>query len=298
VLNGDTVTVLDGAGKVAADWTIAASTFQDLVCDGQRVYVTGSTNRRGRPAGQKSTPVEVAFVHAYDLRGGRQWVAYDWSGQEVADEGLMADTRGLRLALGRDGFLYVAGESGGDNTVWSRQTRDLRAKLPQVPGDRYQTAANTRANPITFVGRLDRRTGKAQGGTLLLSRLKDNKGNAMRPRALAVDDQGRVYLAGHSGVSPPISPGAFGAGEGSGAFFCIFDRDFRRLYATRLSAGTALALGVGKDAIVVAGEAREGLPVLHPLQAQPGGDSDGWAVVFRRHDAPPTESPIAPVTPR
>ncbi len=300
VLSGDTVTVLDGQGKPTADWTIAASTCQDVVCDvgRRRVYVTGSTNRRGRAPGQKSMPVEVAFVHAYDLRGGRLWLAYDWSGQEVADRGLMADTRGVRLALGPDGDLYVAGESGGDNTIWLRQSRDLRERLPAAPGDRYQTATNTRANPIAFVGRLDPATGKAEAGTMLLARLKDNKGNAVRPRALAVDGQGRVYVAGVAGVSPPISAGAFGAGTGGGAFFCVFDRRFGRLYATRLCAGTARAVGVGPHTIVVAGEAREGLPVVTPLQARPDGEEDGWAVVFRRETAPPTESPIAAAAPR
>jgi hypothetical protein len=295
VLGGDTVTVLDGRGKTMADWMIAASTFQDLVCDvaGRRVYVTGSTNRRGRAPGQKSAPVEVAFVHAYDLRGSRLWVAYDWPGQEVADQGLMADTRGVRLALGPDGALYVAGESGGDNTIWLRQSRDLRERLPPGPGDRYQNATNTRANPITYLGRIDPRTGRAEAGTMLLARLKDNKGNAVRPRALTVDNQGRLYVAGFAGVSPPISAGAFGAGTGAGAFFCVFDRNFRRLYATRLSDGTARALAVGKDLIVVAGEAREGLPVVQPLQARPGGEEDGWLVVFRRGEAPPTDSPIS-----
>jgi hypothetical protein len=297
VLAGTTITVLDGHGKAKKDWTVEGAAVLDVACDGRLVFATGYSNRRGKLAGQKTLPVQVAFVRAYDLEGNDVWTAYDWPGQDVADRRLMADTRGCRLAVGPDGKLYLAGESFGGNTIWARGSRDLCEKLPMPVGDKYHRAGNTRANPIAFLARLDPRTGKAEAGTLLLARLPDNNGSAMWPRALAADEQGRVYLGGRSAVSPPVSGGAFGAGPGGGAFFCVFDRGFNRVYAARLAGGSSAAIAVGARAVVVAGEAPGELPTVAPLQARPAGDTDGWAVAFSRARAHASRSPILALSP-
>ena len=61
-------------------------------------------------------------MRAHDLAGKQVWAAYGWKGQHVADIQLMADTRGYRLAVGRDGKLYLGGESAGGNTIWMRSS--------------------------------------------------------------------------------------------------------------------------------------------------------------------------------
>jgi hypothetical protein len=221
-------------------------------------------------------------VYAFDFGGKKVWTAYDWKGQEVADLKLMADTRGYRLAMGQDGKLYVAGESAGGNTIWSRKSQDLNSELPLAKGDKYQVAFNTAANHITFVGRLDPKTGKTEAGTMLLARLSNNRGNTIRPRALAADASGRIYVGGGSASYPPVSEGAFGGDfDGGGAFFCIFDREFNRLYATKFCSGTTLSIALGARGLVVVGDGKANLKAVNPLQPEPaGGKSDGWVVVF------------------
>ena len=57
---------------------------------------------------------------------------------------------------------------------------------------------------------------------MLLARLESSKGNTIRPRALAVDAAGTIYVGGMSASGAPVSEGAFGGQfEGGGAFFCI-----------------------------------------------------------------------------
>ncbi len=284
LLVGKNISLVEPDGRVGIIWPVDAAYVNDIACDVERklIFATGFHNRRGTPPGQKNYPVQVAFIHAYNGHGKKVWTAYDWKGQEVADLKLMADTRGYRLAMGADGKLYVAGESAGGNTMWSRKSQDLKAELPLAKGDKYQVAYNTRANHITFVGRLDPKTGQAEAGSMLLARLSSGRGNTTRPRALAADASGRIYVGGASASYPPVSANAFGGDfEGGGAFFCVFDRDFTRAYATKFCSGTTAAIAVGKQAVVAVGDGEGNLTTANPIQAQPaGGKSDGWVVLF------------------
>ncbi|MFO8012006.1 MAG: hypothetical protein R6X20_01745 [Phycisphaerae bacterium] len=279
VLAEKRVTVVAAGGEARASWTVKGGYVEDVACDAARgrIFATGFDNKRGH-----RNPVQVAFVYAYEGSGKRVWKAYGWSGTEVDDRGLMADTRGYRLAMGPDGKLYVAGESAGGNTMWSRRARDLDARADLVMGDKYQHAFNTRANHITYVGRLDPATGASEGGTLLLARRANNRGNTIRPRALAADAAGNVYVGGASAYGCPVSEGAFGAAEPSGAWFCVFDQVFTRRYATAFGSGKTAAIALGPKAVIAVGEAKGGVATHEAMQTEAGGGVDGWIVVLKR----------------
>jgi len=211
--------------------------------------------------------------------GKPAWQAYGWAGQQVADLHLMADTRAYRLcAVG--GKLYVAGESAGGNTIWTRGSLDLAAKDHFVTGDAFQHAYNTSANHITALARLDAKTGRSEAATLLLARLSSGKGNTIRPRAVAADAEGNVYVGGASAFSPPKSPGSYGR-EGGGAYFVVFDARFQRRHATTLAGGgTTRAITVGPRGVVAVGDCSTEFQPVKPLKAEGDAQGDGFVVWF------------------
>jgi len=287
ILTDDRISVLDRNGKTLRQWSIKDRRVHDIVCDPANgvVYATGSNIPR-------SNEGEIPFVYAFDLTGKKLWTAHDWARQQVEGEKLTAGSVGLRLALDKDGQLYVAGESHGGNTVWGRQSDDLGAKL-QIPTERFQNPYSIGNQYMTFLGCLDTRTGHTLQGTMLLGRAGNGRGSAMRAAALAVDTEGRIYVGGWAGATAPVSKGAFGLrGEGEGAFLCVFDHDFRRLYAARLCGGTATAIAPGAKLIAIAGLARDGLSTVAPFQAEPAGGEDGWLILFRKVPGTEYDSPI------
>jgi len=282
VLADKQVTVIDAGGRKSATFQVGGSYVLDVACDAKlkRIFVVGFDNKHGTPPGQRNYPVQVAFVRAYDMAGNQVWNAYGWKGQEVADLKLMADSRAYRVAVGGDGKLYVAGESAGGNTMWSRSSLDLQSPANFVKADQFQHAYNTAANHITAVARLDPKTGQTEIATLLLARLSSGRGNTIRPRAIAADEAGNVYVGGVSTFSPPKSEGSFGR-DGGGAFFVIFDKDLHRQYATTLAGGaTTRAIAVGHAAIVAVGDCTTELVTHKPLKPQGDAAGDGFAVIF------------------
>jgi hypothetical protein len=278
VLDGKRLHFVDAAGKVVRDRKVPGSYVNDVACDpaNKQVYVTGFYNRKGY-----KYPVQVAFVYAYDMAGKQLWTAYDWAGKEVDDRGLMADTRGYRLCVDAKGWVYLAGESAGGNTIWTRSSKDLDAKIKLAGGDQYQRAHRTAANHITFVGRLHPRTGATVAGTLLLARTPEGRGNTIRPRALAATADGKVYVGGKSADGAPISRGAFnGRFPGGGAWLCVFDAAFRRLYATKLCGGELSAVAVDPHAIVCAGVTEQYVLPVRAIQKVPGQETEGFTVVL------------------
>lgn len=284
VLASKRITVFDAAGNVASEFGAAGGYVNDVAFDPntQAIIVVGFDNKRGTPPGQKRYPVQVAFVRAYDLQGQQRWRAYGWEGQEVADRHLMADTRAYRVALGDDGKLYVAGESAGGNTMWLRSSRNLDEKLPMPKFDAFQNAYNTAANHITAVVRLDPKTGASEAATLLLARLENGKGNTIRPRAIAADAQGNIFVGGSSAFSPPKTPGAFGR-EGGGAFLVVFDSQFRRTFATTLAgSATVQAVAVRSGLLAAVGKVQGNeLATAKPVKSEGDDLGDGFLTILR-----------------
>jgi len=170
--------------------------------DHGQVYVTGFDNKEC-----EGTPVQVAFVIAYDLNLSYRWHTYGFNGEDMCGESGndMADTRGYLLDIGDDGQLYFAGESAGGNTAfrWDGTYTDVTGTDKQttlVEIDQYTQAINTKSNHISYMALMDHTTGIVKQGQLILSRLSGLEGNTYRVRdgSLFVDATGNTYLGGNS----------------------------------------------------------------------------------------------------
>jgi hypothetical protein len=301
LLTDKTVTIISTRGSSVKSWKVEADVVTDVACDPaeQLVFVTGYDTRK-----DEAGPVQVAFVYAYDGNTKLIWKAYGWSAADLKAQGLTGDTRGCRLAMGPNHKLYVAGEGKGPTTLWTRQSQDLAAKQALSDGDKFQNAADAGTIPVAFLVRLDALTGKSEAASALVSRLQGGAAGDVRPRALTVDEVGRVYVGGAAAGDTPVSDGApQGKVGGGGAFLMIFDDAFKRLYAAKpAGAGQTNSIAVGQAYVVAVGEGKEDLTFLKaPQKVYGGGESDGWYFVMNRinlpaplKSQPPVPAPVGP----
>lgn len=200
----------DSLGNRLGHLSLGDNYVEDIAVHGAsgQVIVTGYNNRTLIMRNMQSGPVQVAFMRSFssDLTE-HQWTNYNWSGwplgaPEAGGEGLEADSRGYRLTIGADDKLYFAAESAGGNSIFLRDPKDLYADLDpgvNVAFDNYNSAWGTASNHITHYGRFDPETGELEHNQWLLARIPaNNAGNTIRPRAIAADEEGRVYVAGFS----------------------------------------------------------------------------------------------------
>lgn len=237
-LSGKTIAVYSRTGREIARTTLKRSYVTDVEISSETglVYLVGFDNKRNR------NPVQVAYLELRQLKTleykRRVW---GYAAKDVARD--MADTRLYRVAIGRNGQLYVLGESAGGNTIFRWNGKDLKtSKL--VKSDLYNDPWSLKAAHILYYAQLDPRSGDVLRGQFAIPRLvsKKNLGNSFRAKdgGLAVDEAGNVYLAGASACCIPNgrllkvagqTPGARYAG---GAALLIVSPDFRtrRLWTT------------------------------------------------------------------
>lgn len=278
VLADRTVTVLDN-GKSRAAWRVTAEVASDVAFDpaSELVFVTGYQNRLA-----EGQPLHVAYLYAYHTDGSRAWKNYDWSGDELSRRRLAHDTRGYRLAIGGDGKLYLAGESTGRDDIWAWQPKSLTRRVQLVATDGFQATYNSDAKQVAFIGRFDPATGGMEVGTLLLSRSADERGETLRPRAIAADSKSRVYIGGACVGEPPVTPRSPGGHfKGGGAFYTVFDRSFRRLHSAKPATGVVYDIALAPRTVVVVGRAFDHLPQrFGPQSRYAGGRSDGMMILL------------------
>ncbi|MBC8033633.1 MAG: T9SS type A sorting domain-containing protein [Chitinophagaceae bacterium] len=210
--------------------------------------------------GNRTEPVQIAYIRGYSYTGTLKWNDYDWSTDVNSPdfinrpENNMADTRGYRCAIGGDGKLYAAFEVAGGNHIFRYSTNNITTKVSIVGGDKYHQFFNTKSEHKTFFGRYEPSTGAYVRGQQLTNRLPDGAGNTIRVRngAIGADATGRVYLGGSSASGLPITNDPLPAGSYSGGgWFMIMSSDFTsRLLVTRVN--TSGEIGA-LDARVVSG---------------------------------------------
>ncbi|MCC5807470.1 MAG: PKD domain-containing protein [Opitutales bacterium] len=229
-------------------------------------------------------------------------------------ENNMADTRGYRLTVGEDGYLYAGYEAAGGNHVFRRRglrdsdLPDFRENTPQAGGDLFNSFINTGAGHKTVINRYDAATGEKIRGNLFNTLISISSGPSantlrMTQGGLHVDAEGRLYFgaAAASGLPLPgnalfsqgsqtsLQPFGLGTNEG-GAYLWVVDSNMStRLFVGRISSGSTRAVharvptGTTQPLVAWAGRAALSRPmfVRNAVQPQPGyGTDDGFFAVL------------------
>jgi hypothetical protein len=242
-------------------------------------------------------PVDIPGMVGRSFDGTLKWRAYDWEKQESGERWLnlitnnMADTRGNRVIISRDGKLYAGMEFDGGNTPLRYDPFDVRTRVAVVGGDQFHSMSNTSTVPKTFVGRYDPGTGSYQTGQWITNRTSTGGDNTIRIKNgnLLVDSSGRVHVVGGSASGLPLSHDPLpGIGYNGGAFHLVYSPDLAsREYVTRLtlSTGSALshyaAIAESPDGkVAIAGNAvTPSLFTSNPWQAELAGGYDAHFAV-------------------
>ena len=252
----------------------------------QRVFSVGFRN-----ANSGCNPVQVAYLRAHDFSGAEVWRDYDHPATLLDNcdkdglENNMADTRGYRVSLGEDGYLYAAFEVAGGNHIFRKSPHDLKTSVQIVGGDKHHEFYNTKSEHKTFFARYDPATGEYLKGQQFVGRLSDGGGNAVRIKEgdIQADAKGRVYLGGAaaSGLPLTFAPSEAGSYTG-GAWVLVMSSDFKkRLLVSRIGQGKTKAVGVrtvGEVPVLVwGGQASEEFHPMNAFQsALAGGAQDGF----------------------
>ena len=293
-LVGSTAAVYNAAGTLLGSWTIGGASRSDIAVDARsgRVFVTGYT--------QKTSALQVAWINAWSYAGALAWTSYDFSAAEVAGQALSADTRGERLALGRDGKLYFAGSINGGTgaSIFSRDPKSVSARLGSdrfITTDSYNTPSNVGSIKMVWYGRYSPTTGALEQGSSLLTRLSSGSGNAIGVQAIMADEYGAIFLAGDASCClqtrntrqiAGVTVGPYASGE---AYLLTVSPDSRQRLVWTPFAGPGGAGSSPATAVSVRGNtAALGITIksgalitAHALQPAPGSTQDGYIAVWR-----------------
>ncbi len=214
------------------------------------IILTGYTNNRAFD-GKQTFPVQICYVWGFGVDGKRKYTLYDWSTDRESDRFLnkptnnMADTRGYRCAIGRDGKLYVAFEAAGGNHLFRYSTTDITKPFKLVGGDAYHSFHNSRSEHKAVFGRFDPATGEALAIQQFCTRLDTGNANAVRVKDgdITADARGNVVLVGATAAGLPVTEKLAGSGDyEGGAFVLIMNADLtQRVLCTYIGGGNTAA---------------------------------------------------------
>jgi hypothetical protein len=213
---GNHLSTWSNTGELLGETTITdGRTVFDVAISAEhnQVYVGGY--RQAHP--QYQSP----FLYAYtnDL-SSQVWRSYDyWKSlvDAASPYALTADSRLYRIAIGRDGGLYILGEAHGGTTVFKTngarwdgmQGSDLQYISP-VEIDNWNRMHDTNSASKAFFGEVNPTSGLVERGQFILPRWPNNNdvpgaGSSTRSYrvdngSIAVDEEGNVAIGGSAGT--------------------------------------------------------------------------------------------------
>lgn len=286
------VTVLSAAGtqlgSFAINQTGQETSVDDIAIDSNAgsVFVAGYR--------QVASNLQLPLFRSYDYAGSVKWSNYEFSAAQAVSKGDTADTRGLRLAMGRDGMLYYAGSLDGGTTVYRRNSQDINLNATyNVNIDNYTNTSNTNVGKYGYFARVNPATGEVLKGQYVVNRLSSGKGNSFGINAIAADESGQVFIGGSSAASVPdraqlkingASVGNYTSGEGA---VIAISPDFtsRELVAVWTGNGTGAASGVNGIAAAngvraIASTVSGSMMTANPVRASLAGGKDIYFSVW------------------
>ncbi len=257
---------------------------------------------------QKTGILQVAFTQAWSYQGENLWKNYDFDDKDIYKENLLADTRGKRVAIGRDGQLYSSYYVNGGTgfSIFYRDPNDLSEKLTgdrKIETDKYTRPTNVGSVQMLWYGRYDLKNGDLMKGQSLLSRLDKGKGNSINNESITATEDGTVILAGASAYKianrdeqtiegKPVSK--YDGFEGYVAFISP-DLTERLSWTPITDSETAVAaIRDGKAAVVTTTDFKGGQITHNAIQDSAGGKNDGYLLVIGGSDVPPGTTPATP----
>jgi hypothetical protein len=265
-LYGKRFVVYDKQGASLGSGLVPRDYANDIAVDGiNRQVVAAGFNQHYTC----SNPVQVAAVDAFTYQGQHKWSSFGFAAnRENFCDGVagnqMADTRGMLVTTTNDGYIYFTGESAGGNSIFRYDGKTL-TNAKGVQYDKYTHAYQTSANHITYFARMDK-DGLVQRGQFILPRLSSGNGNTIRPNALYVDEDDRVYIGGVSAYSIDTTGGNIVDGKRTspaGGFVFISNALFtaRQLwttFSTEEYAATVNGVAGSKGISAIASTAQKG----------------------------------------
>jgi len=286
-----TVRIFDPHGKPLG--TASGGQYTCDVCvdsESGTVIQTGFRNARAFD-GKKTYPVQICYIHGEAYDGKRKWTNYNWSTDRNSDRFLnkptnnMADSRGDRCAIGRDGKLYVTFQVAGGNHIFRYHPRDIMKKVSLAGGDKYHQFHNSRAEHKCFFARFEPATGGFLAGQQFCGRLSSGRANAAvtKDGDITADAQGRVYIVGRAASGLPLSLNPTGGDYTGGGFILIMSPDLKkRLMCTRTCDGRGAPHAVDvrtigkRTRVVFAGSGMtDGMFVRKAVQEKAGDSNNG-----------------------
>ncbi|MFF5175958.1 hypothetical protein ACFY3U_25490 [Micromonospora sp. NPDC000089] len=234
----------------------------------------------------RCVPVQIPWLHAYDRRGVLRWRAYDHPADRLGDR--CADSRVERVAVGRDGRLYLAGVTDGGNSVFARSAADLDRPAPNVVIDEFTESSNTGGAKQTYLARFDPASGRQLAGQLLLARLGGGKGNTITPYAVTADERGRIYAGGVSAYQIAdrdrltLNGRRLAPYAGGDAWVLVLSADLRRrtTWTVLTDGGAGEVRGLAAGAGVAVAAARVDRRPFHRHEPAQAGEGGGYLAAW------------------
>ncbi len=243
------------------------------------VVTTGWSTRRAC-----EVSLDVAGLSAFTLDGAPRWRVYgDTSEDELCDERRdnLASTRGLAVARGEDGLVYLLAETDGGNNIFRGRRGEDGAYATNIAFDPYTDPETAHPALMAYYARF------SPAGEHLLGQyfLLPAEGSEVHGQAIAADVNGNVYIAGsatHSlGAADDVA--ITEALDAEAGFLQIVEPDFeaRRLWSQVEADGLTTdlsALALAGDRVVTlmhaatgAGGAGGSVPTGPSVLLWPGG---------------------------
>ena len=283
--------ILNPAGKMLGQ--AAGSGYTCDVCIDSKSKIVAFTGFRNAKAfdGKKTYPVQICYVRGLSYDGARKWTNYEWSTDRKSERFInkptnnMADTRGDRCSIGRDGKLYVTFQVAGGNHIFRYSPTNITEKVKLVGGDKYHQFHNSRAEHKCFFARFEPTTGKFLAGQQFCGRLSSGRANyvATKTGEITADEAGRVYVAGQAASGLPLTMNPDGDDYTGGGFIMVMSPDLKkRMLVTRTAGGKGAPHAVdartinGKTRAVFGGSGMvEGMFTKNAIQPKPADAGQG-----------------------